>query len=190
MKLINGDCLEELKKFEDKSIDLVLTDPPYGINIAANPFRQKHSKSDWDANIPTKEYFDEILRVSKDQVIFGGNYFELPPCRGFFIWDKKQSEKFSSAMCEYVWSSRNAPAKIFRKHPASFPKFHPTTKPTDMIEWILGWFPNANTIMDPFMGSGTTGVACKSLNRDFIGIELDKNYFNIAKERIESSKAA
>jgi site-specific DNA-methyltransferase (adenine-specific) len=184
IQLIHGDCLEEMKKIPDGSIDLVLTDPPYGIKISSNPFRQKHTKKEWDNFIPTKKYFDEIFRISKHQVIWGGNYFELPPCRGFFVWDKKQSEKFSSAMCEYAWSSRNAPAKIFRKHAASFPKFHPTTKPLDMMEWILEWFPDAQTICDPFMGSGTTGVACKNLNRNFIGIELDVDYFAIAKERI------
>ena len=133
-KIICADSLEFMKSLPDKCIDLVLTDPPYGIGIAKNPFRQKHEKKEWDDFIPAKEYFDEIFRISKDQVIFGGNYFELPPCRGFFVWDKKQSEKFSSAMCEYAWSSRNAPAKIFRKHAASFEKFHPTTKPLEMME--------------------------------------------------------
>lgn len=186
IQLIHGDCLEEMKKIPDGSVDLVLTDPPYGIKISSNPFRQKHIKKEWDNFTPTKEYFDEIFRISKHQVIWGGNYFELPPCRGFFIWDKKQSEKFSSAMCEYAWSSRKAPAKIFRKHASAFPKFHPTTKPLDMMEWLLKWFPDAQTVIDPFMGSGTTGVACKNLNRNFIGIEKEKSYYDIAVTRINS----
>ena len=88
VELIQGDCLEEMKKIPDGSIDLVLTDPPYGIKISSNPFRQKYAKKEWDNFTPTKEYFDEIFRISKHQVIWGGNYFELPPCRGFFVWDK------------------------------------------------------------------------------------------------------
>lgn len=184
IQLIHGDCLEEMKKIPDGSVDLVLTDPPYGINISKNPFRGKFSKKEWDSCIPSKEFFEEIFRVSNEQVIFGGNYFGLPPCRGFFVWDKKQSEKFSSAMCEYIWSSRNAPAKIYRRHASSFKKYHPTTKPVDLIEWLLGWFPNVKTVLDPFMGSGTTGVACKNLNRNFIGIELDETYYKIARKRI------
>ncbi len=90
-QIIQGDCLEVLKTFPDKSVDLVLTDPPYGIGISRNPFRQKYEKSDWDATVPTREVFDENFRVSTEQVIWGGNYFDLPPSQGFYICDKKPS---------------------------------------------------------------------------------------------------
>lgn len=181
-----GDCLEIMKNMPDKSIDLVLTDPPYGIGIAKNPFRQKFEKKEWDNFIPTKEYFDEIFRISHNQVIWGGNYFteHLPPSRCFYIWDKVQPEKFSSAMVEMAWVSKQSPAKMFKQRVVAFEKFHPTTKPLNLMEWCLSYFPNATTVLDPFMGSGTTGVACKNLNRNFIGIEKDEAYFEIARKRI------
>ena len=184
--LIHGDCLEKMKDIPDGSIDLCLTDPPYGIGISKNPFRGKFPKKEWDVFTPGKEYFDEIFRISKNQIIWGGNYFadKLPITRGFLIWDKKQSEKFSSAMCELAYTSRNAPAKIFRKHAAAFKKFHPTTKPVDLLEWCLDFFPKASTVIDPFMGSGSTGVACLNTNRNFIGIEKDSAYFDVATKRI------
>lgn len=190
-KLILGDCLEELKKLPDKSIDLVLTDPPYGIGISRNPFRQKFAPSRWDSFTPSSDYFDEMRRVSKEQVIWGGNYFsdKLPPSKGFYIWDKVQPQNFSSAMVEYAWSSKSKPAKMFRQRVTSYEKFHPTTKPVNLMEWCLEFFPQATTILDPFMGSGTTGVACKRLGRNFIGIELDPTYFAIAKKRIEEARA-
>jgi site-specific DNA-methyltransferase (adenine-specific) len=186
MELHLGDCLAFLKELPDHSVDLCLTDPPYGIGISKNPFRQKFQKKEWDNFIPTKQYFDEIFRVSKDQIIWGGNYFteHLPPSRCFYIWDKAQPEKFSSAMVEMAWVSKQAPAKMFRQRVTAFKKFHPTTKPLNLIEWCLGFFPNAITVIDPFMGSGTTGVACKNLNKRFIGIEKDASYFEIAKQRI------
>lgn len=185
-----GDCLEVMKQMPDKSVDLVLTDPPYGIGIAKNPFRQKFEKKEWDNFIPTKEYFDEIIRVSKHQIIWGGNYFSehLPPSRCFYIWDKVQPEKFSSAMVEMAWCSKQSPAKMFKQRVTAFKKFHPTTKPINLMEWCLTFFPDALTVLDPFMGSGSTGVACNNLNRKFIGIEQDPTYFEIAKERINGSR--
>jgi DNA modification methylase len=181
-----GDCLEVMKSIPDKSIDLILTDPPYGIGISKNPFRGKFEKKEWDSFTPSKEYFDEMFRISKDQVIWGGNYFSefLPPSRCFYIWDKVQPEKFSSAMVEMAWCSKQSPAKMFKQRVTAFKKYHPTTKPENLIEWNLSFFPNAKTVLDPFMGSGTTGVICKKLGIDFIGVELDEEYFKIAKERI------
>jgi DNA modification methylase len=186
VELTLGDCLEVMKQIPDKSVDLCLTDPPYGIGIAKNPFRQKFEKKEWDNFIPTKEYFGEIFRISKNQVIWGGNYFTefLYPSRCFYIWDKVQPEKFSSAMVEMAWVSKQSPAKMFKQRVVAFEKFHPTTKPLNLMEWCLGYFPNAQSVIDPFMGSGTTGVACKNLNRKFIGIEKDANYFEIASKRI------
>lgn len=183
-KIIQGDCLEVMKTFPDKSFDLCLTDPPYGIGIANNPFRQKFEKENWDSAVPTKEYFDEIFRVSKQQIIWGGNYFGLKPSQGFFIWDKKQPEDFSSSMCEYAWSSKQAPAKMYREWVVSVEKFHPTTKPIELMKWCLGFFPEAQTILDPFMGSGTTLVAAKQSGRNATGIEISEKYCEIARKRL------
>lgn len=190
IKLHNGDCLEFMSSIADKSIDLVLTDPPYGIGISKNPFRQKFKKSEWDNAVPGKKYFDEIIRVSKNQVIWGGNYFYdyLPPSKCFYIWDKVQPQDFSSAMVEMAWVSNNSPAKMFKQRVTDFEKFHPTTKPLNLMAWCIEFFPEANTIFDPFMGSGTTGHAASLLNRSFIGCELDPTYYAIAKARIENAQ--
>ena len=116
IKLYNADCMEVLRQTPDKYYSLSIVDPPYGIGISSNPFRQKFKKNDWDNEIPSKQYFDELMRVSKNQIIWGGNYFDLPPSQGFLIWDKKQPQDFSSAMCEYAWMSIQSPAKIYQKH--------------------------------------------------------------------------
>jgi DNA modification methylase len=186
-QIIQGDCLKILKTFPNKSVDLVLTDPPYGIGIAENPFRQKFTKRNWDNATPTREYFDEMRRVSKEQVIWGGNYFGLPPSQCFYVWDKVQPQDFSSSMCEMAWVSRQAPAKLFRQRVVSIQKFHPTTKPVELMEWVLGFFPEAQTVLDPFLGSGTTAVAAKMLGRKYIGIELSKEYCEIAQRRVASA---
>ena len=190
-ELWHGDCLELMKDIPDGSVDLVLTDPPYGIGISKNPFRGKFPKKAWDNFTPSKEYFDEIFRISKHQIIWGGNYFSeyLPPKKSFLIWDKVQPQNFSSAMVEMAWCSNNKPAKMFKQRVTAFPKYHPTTKPVNLLEWCLSFFPDAKTVCDPFMGSGSTGVACVNTGRRFIGIELDEGYFEIARKRIEEAQA-
>jgi len=165
----------------------ILTDPPYGIGIAANPVRQKHAKKDWDAFRATDEHIRAMLQFSDEQIIWGGNYFDLPPSRGFLVWDKKQPQDFSLAMCEQAWWSRNTNAKIFSKSVLGYDKQHPTQKPVALMEWCLGFLPDAETVLDPFMGSGTTLVACAKLGRKGIGIELDPDYFDIACRRVEEA---
>lgn len=186
-EVICGDSLEYMKKLPAGYFDLCLTDPPYGIGIANNPFRQKYEKSDWDNAVPSMEYFTEIFRVSKEQIIWGGNYFALPQSRCFYVWDKVQPQDFSSAMCEQAWVSRQAPAKLFRSRVVSEQKFHPTTKPLELMKWCLEFFPEVHSIFDPFLGSGTTLVACKQLNRNGVGIEISPEYCEIAKRRLEQS---
>lgn len=180
----NGDCLEFMKSMPDKCVDLVLTDPPYGINIANNPFRQKFEKRDWDEKAPTQEYFDEIFRISKEQIIWGGNYFNLPNSRCFYVWDKVQPQDFSSAMCEQAWVSKQSPAKLFKSRVVQEVKYHPTTKPIELFKWCLTFFPDAEIVFDPFLGSGTTAVACKQLNRKYIGCEISEEYCKIAEKRL------
>lgn len=184
-ELMQGDCLEIMPHLD--KVDAVVTDPPYGIGIADNPVRQKHARKNWDANAIGKEHLQAICAISKEQIIWGGNYFELPPSRGFLIWDKKQPENFSLAMCEQAWWSRDTNAKVFSKSVLGYDKSHPTQKPVALMEWSLGFLPNADTILDPFMGSGTTLVACAKLGRKGIGIELDPDYFDIAVKRVEEA---
>jgi DNA modification methylase len=184
-RLILGDCLEVMKTLG--KVGAVVTDPPYGIGIADNPVRQKHARKDWDGTPVNSEILQAIRAASSEQIIWGGNYFDLPPSRGFLVWDKKQPENFSLAMCEQAWWSRDTNAKVFSKSVLGYHKEHPTQKPVALMEWCLGFLPNSQTILDPFMGSGTTGVACQKLGRSFIGIELDPEYFDIACRRIDEA---
>jgi site-specific DNA-methyltransferase (adenine-specific) len=185
-KIYCGDCLDLMKEIGDKSVDLVLTDPPYGIDIANNPIRQMHDKKGWDIEIPTKEYFDEIFRISNNQVIFGGNYFNLPPTQCFLIWDKRQPETFTTSMCEFVWTSFISPAKLFRYRVVDgIKKDHPTQKPVALFRWILEKYSEPNmTILDPFAGSCTTALACIKTGRNFICIDKEPQYCEIGERRV------
>ena len=190
-KVFNEDCLETMKRMADKSIDLVLTDPPYGIGISSNPIRQKHTKKEWDNNIPMDLIFNEIFRISKNQIIWGANYFNLPPSKGFLIWDKKQPYDFSLAMCEYAYSSFDFPAKMYSySNRGDEVKLHPTQKPLDLMTFCLIFaLQRDNTIKniyDPFSGSGTSLVCAKSKGLDYIGSELDKDYFEIINKRLQT----
>lgn len=182
-----GDCLEVLPSLE--RVDLCLTDPPYGINIASNPVRQKHEKKAWDKDAATAEAMAAMRAASAEQIIWGGNYFDLPPSRGYLIWDKKQPENFSLAMCEMAWWSKDTNAKIYSRSVLGYDKSHPTQKPVQLMEWCLSFVPAARTILDPYMGSGTTGVACVKTGRSFIGIEIDEGYFEVACKRIREAYA-
>lgn len=183
-----GDCLEVMKSIPDKSVDMVLTDPPYGINIA-----------EWDKQPPKKEYFYEIFRISKKQIIFGGNYFDLPKTESWIVWYKQPFLK-QQAQAELIWTSLKFKTKVFHYRYAGncegYPEKlkvnykkkaqHPSEKPLEVMEYLVRDFTKENdTVLDCFMGSGTTGLACKNLNRNFIGIEKDEKYFEIAKKRME-----
>jgi DNA modification methylase len=174
--------------------DAVVTDPPYGIGAGTgigkvtkegSDFRDKQQ---WDSEIPDFDWLDTNLTKA---IIWGGNYFPLPPAKGFLIWDKIQPERFTLAMCEMAWTNIDMPAKIWRWKSMSInggsPKYHPTQKPQKLMEWCLNFLPDSITILDPFMGSGTTGVACVKTGRHFTGIELDPDYFEIAVERITAA---
>ena len=191
-EIMLGDCMDLLAELPDKSIDLAIVDPPYGIGISSNPFRQKHEKCDWDNAIPNKQYFDELMRVSKNQIIWGGNYFDLPPSQGFIIWDKKQPQDFSSAMCEMAWMSFQKPAKIFRKHvvTAEPNKIHPTQKPVTLYRWILQRYAKpGQLILDTHSGSGSLACACHIEKFDFIAIEKDPHYHALSVKRLEELRS-
>ena len=181
--LIQGDCMEVMAVLP--KADAVLTDPPYGIGIADNPVRQKHVRKDWDAAAVGNQHLQAIRAISSEQIIWGGNYFDLPPSRGFLIWDKKQPENFSLAMCEQAWWSRDTNAKVFSMRVLGYDKQHPTQKPIALMEWCLGFLPDARTILDPFAGSFTVAVACQRLGRQSISIELDADYYAIGVKRVQ-----
>jgi site-specific DNA-methyltransferase (adenine-specific) len=193
--MINADCLEVMEEFGDKEVSLILTDPPFGA-MDNKRFGQgqrfakynEGGKADsWDI-APEQEVFDEIFRTSQEQIIWGGNYFQLPPARCFLIWKKLTiSENFSMAMAEYAWTSFNKNAKIFEIAPQDSARFHPTQKPLPLMAWCLNNYSKENDlIFDVFAGSFTTAIACIRTKRRFIGCELDPVYFEKAVERVET----
>ena len=145
----------------------------------------------WDV-APPKEYFNELFRVSRNQIIWGGNYFELPPTRCFLVWKKHIPENFSMAMCEYAWTSFNANAKVF-EYPSidnSGMRFHPTQKPIQLYEWILRKYAHeGDKILDTHVGSASSLIACRNMGHKYVGFEIDEYYYNLAKKRLESAEA-
>lgn len=141
----------------------------------------------WDV-APGKEYFDELFRVSRNQIIWGGNYFELPPTRCFLIWRKLTiSENFTMAMAEYAWTSFNSNAKVFECAPQGKPgdeRFHPTAKPIALYKWVLSRYAKpGDRILDTHLGSGSSRIAAWDLGFDFVGCEIDKTYFELEEKR-------
>lgn len=210
-KIHNVDCLEFMKQVPDDYFDLVLTDPPYGIDIGKMNYTNnmnggvakrndyKDHNKDWDKEIPSNDIFSEIIRVSKNQIIFGGNYFTevLEPTSSWLIWDKRVEDKYSNdfADCEMAWTSYKKPAKIYRFLYSGMiqqdmknkdKRFHPSQKPSELFKNIARDYTEDDyKVFDPFMGSGTTAVACQSLGLEWCGCELEEDYCNIARKRLE-----
>ena len=187
--LHNGDCLGYMKSLPDKAFDLIVTDPPYGLGIAGNPIRQKFERQDWDNATPEQEVFEQMFRVSKNQIIWGGNYYKLPPHKNYLVWDKYQPENFTLAMVEMAWSSFDMPAKIFRYSvQREGENIHPTQKPVALMKWCIAKFLEAGQVVfDPFMGSGTTLVAALELGFDCVGCEISPEYYSIAEKRVKQA---
>ena len=164
--------------------DLLLTDPPYGIGIAANPVRQKHAKMEWDADVPEAWVLPMLIGAAEKAIVWGGNYFKLPPSQCFLAWDKMQPEDFSLAMLEQAWTNLKGPAKMFRKSVTSYAKEHPTQKPVELMQWCITKAGDVQTILDPFAGSGTTGEAAKALGKRAILIEREERYCEVAARRL------
>ena len=202
-EVICGDCLPIMRGYKDKQFDLVLCDPPYGIgrdgqkgdkSVSGNynptrHHRKEHNFLGWDNEIPSKNYFDEMFRVSKNQIIWGGNYFVeylTEGHKGWLIWDKGQ-HGLTMSDCELAYSSFDFPTRIFtinRRHVQLEGALHPTMKPKELMKWCIE-LSGAQTILDPFLGSGTTLVAAKQLNRNAVGIEISPEYCEIARKRLE-----
>ena len=194
-----------MKTLKDNEIDIIITDPPYGkkADKGTNGFgcsKNRRYNDNWDSKIPNKEVFDEILRVSKKVIIFGGNYFAhlLPPSKCWIFWDKKGDIVFKNPFAdgELIYTNFTKPVKkiVFKQQgfitDSKDKRVHPTQKPSELMEILINEYTKEDDIiLDCFMGSGSTGVACMNTNRKFIGIELDNNYFNIAKQRfVEACK--
>lgn len=192
-KLYNMDCMEGMKQFPDKYFELAIVDPPYGISITDSGRLGKYNVNGnrWDDNIPTDDYFNELFRISENQIIWGGNYFPLPPTRGFIIWDKKQPEGVSFASCEFAWSSFDRSAKTFYFSPMQDKyRFHPTQKPVALYKWLLkNYAKQGDKILDTHVGSASSLIACYQMNFDYIGFEIDKEYFEKAQKRMADEMA-
>ena len=206
-----GDCIEGMKAFPDKQFDLALVDPPYGINapnMAATPCQRKNgnkrlnqgagklkgrilnqSNCDWDDSIPTEEYFTELFRVSKNQIIWGGNYFPLPPTRCIVVWDKVQPwENFSQV--EIAWTSFDSPAQIYKFDNRTGDKIHPTQKPIKLYEWLLNKYAKeGDKILDTHLGSGSSRIAAYKGGFDFTAFEIDADYYAAQDNRFRNFKA-
>ncbi len=187
--LYNCDCMEFMKDIPDNYFGLAIVDPPYGIGISSNPIRQSHKRKQWDNSIPKKKYFEELFRISKNQIVWGGNYFieYLKNTQNYIIWDKKQPEHFSLAMCELAWTSFSSPAKIYRKSVLEERnKIHPTQKPVKLYEWLLkNYAKPTDKILDTHFGSCSIGIACHNYGCSLDACELDEEYFNKALERLK-----
>ena len=140
----------------------------------------------WD-NAPPQEYFEELFRISKNQIIWGGNYFQLPPTRCFLVWRKLTiSENFTMAMAEYAWTSFNENAKVFEHAPQDKERFHPTQKPVALYKWILSHYAEpGDLILDTHVGSASSLIACEELGFDYVGYEIDETYYELAKKRLD-----
>ena len=186
----NCNNMELMARYPDNYFDLAIVDPEYGIGISNNPIRQKHKKKSWDNTIPKEEYFKELFRVSKNQIIWGGNYFidYLNNTQCFIIWDKKQPENFSLAMCEFAWCSIQSPAKIFRYSVLNEKnKIHPTQKPVALYKWLLDKYAKeGDKILDTHGGSCSLAIACHDYGYELTCCELDVDYYNKAVERIKN----
>lgn len=200
-ELMQGDCLEIMPHLE--RVDAVVTDPPYGIKQAegfsgaggfSKPIARREYNGDWDDSRPSPEVFRAMLAAGESHVFWGGQYFaDLLPAKGKWLWWDKCQTMPTYGDGELAWTdlSGNAPKKLVYSNNGLMAKekgrVHPTQKPVALMEWCLGFLPNADTILDPFLGSGTTLVACAKLGRKGIGIELDPDYFDIACKRVEEA---
>ena len=199
-----GDCRDVLPHLS--KVDAVVTDPPYGIGadsamhkaggtqhgVAAAPKRH-YDNTDWDSSPIDPETIEKILEKARFSVIFGGNYYDLPPSRCWLVWDKEVNGEFADA--ELAWTNLDKPVRLIRhmwngmlRKGQEERTAHPTQKPLGVMKWCLSHVSEATTILDPFMGSGTTGVAAVQMGRSFIGIEREPKYFDIACKRIEDAQ--
>lgn len=213
----NMDCMDGMREFPDKYFELAIVDPPYGISYdkqaaatggtkygnAATAKKIYHT-SNWDDQRPTNDYFNELIRVSKKQIIWGGNYFAdiLKQSESFIVWDKRCIDSMTNNFsdCEYAWMSPGmGVARVFRykwngmiqgdmKHKED--RFHPTQKPVALYKWILEHYAKAgDKILDTHVGSASSLVACRELGFKYVGFEIDEDYYRMAKKRLDAAEA-
>jgi len=188
--IYHGDCREVLPTLPQ--VDLVLTDPPYGIGAMwvggaghgwGRADADKAVRNAWDASPPDSETLSLVLSKSQNAIVWGGNHFTLPPSRGWLVWTKPE-RNFTLSEAELAWTTRDNVMRVWDGPRSDVGREHPTQKPLALMYWCLGFFPDAHSTLDPFMGSGTTLVAAKNLGRRAIGIEIEERYCEIAGKRL------
>lgn len=200
----NMDCMDGMKQFPDKFFDLAIVDPPYGLgidgqkeSISKNPKhnRKQHIRKSWDSSIPDKDYFYELFRVSKNQIIWGANYFVKylnTGTKGWIVWDKGQ-HGLTMSDCELAFSSFNCPTRvkiINRVELLHEGTIHPTQKPIKLYEWLLNNYAKpGDKILDTHVGSASSLIACHKLGFEYVGFELDTDYFKAASDRLAAVEA-
>lgn len=193
----NMDCMEYMRTLPDKAFDLAVVDPPYGININHNIGRRKGDKPSkykrvtWDSVPPSKEYFDELFRVSHNQIVWGANYFSMPATKCFIVWRKPQiSEDVSFSMVEYAWTSFEQTSKEWVGMSAEPDRIHPTQKPIALYSWIFSRYAKpGDKILDTHLGSGSSRIAAYDAGLDFVGCEIDPDYFAAQEARYQAHVA-
>jgi len=197
--LKNLDCMELMKEYPDKHFDLAIVDPPYGIGASemqmGNNAKKKWSKGkNWDNETPTSKYWEQLFRVSKNQIVWGGNYFNLPLTKSWIIWDKNNGES-GFADGEMAWTSFNKPMRIKKIHWTGSAsnwedtngKIHPTQKPLKLYKWLLNEFAKeGDLILDTHLGSMSIAIACHDYQFDLTGCEIDKEYFDAGMKRVSN----
>ena len=199
-EVYNMDCVAGMREYPDKYFDLAIVDPPYGIGISGQKEKKQGKKSDrkyheeknWDLSIPEKEYFLELFRVSKNQIIWGANYFVehlFQGKKGWIVWDKAQ-HGLTMSDCELAFSSFDFPTRIFKQNRGILLQegtIHPTQKPIKLYEWILmNYAKEGDKILDTHLGSGSSRIAAYRNGFDFVGFEIDKDYYEAQEKRFKT----
>ena len=204
VNIYNQDCMEAMAGFDDNRFDLAIVDPPYGIGIDGQKENKKGKKSDrkfhkhkgWDKKTPNKDYFNQLQRVSKNQIIWGANYFVehlTKGKKGWIVWDKGQ-HGLTMSDCELAYGSFSKPTRIFTQNRVILLQegetIHPTQKPVKLYEWLLmNYAKKGDKILDTHLGSGSIAIACHNLGYDLEGYELDKDYYDAAKKRLQEHQS-
>jgi len=198
IKIIHGDCLEYMATLKDKAFELAIVDPPYGIKVNHNMGRRSgdissdYKKVEWDDEPPTKEYFKELFRISQNQIVWGANHFmdlisRRSPC--WIVWDKKFSNEVSFASCELAYTSFDSVTKRFEYSSSRKDGIHPTQKPVALYQWLLkNYAKQGDKILDTHLGSGSSAIAADIMGFDFVGIEIDEDYYKAALDRFNRHK--